>query len=356
MKVIPLLVSLLILSAGCVSPAGVINETGPLSESTQAVIIPGSEDRYVFEQNQRLGRGINLGNALEAPLEGEWGVVLKENYFATIKEGGFDSIRVPIRWSAHAPEGAPFTISPDFFARIDWVVEQAIQNDLMVIINMHHYEEIMVDPQGHRERFLSMWRQIADHFKDAPESVYFELLNEPNGAIARGGTWNEIAADGIREIRKTNPDRTLIVGPGNWNAISSLQRLTLPEDDRNLIVTVHYYEPFHFTHQGAEWVDGSDSWLGTLWKGSPGEASAVRSALDRAERWGQQNNRPIFLGEFGAYSKADMDSRARYTAFVAREADQRGFSWAYWEFGAGFGAYDREKEQWIEKIYRALVP
>ncbi|RLT32193.1 MAG: glycoside hydrolase family 5 protein, partial [Chloroflexi bacterium] len=71
--------------------------------------------------------------------------------------------------------------------------------------------------------------------------------------------------------------------------------------------------------------------------------------------WGKKNGRPIYLGEFGAYSRADMDSRARYTAFVARTAEELGMSWAYWEFGASFGAYERGTGTWREELLTALV-
>src|SRR5690554_1433954 len=67
------------------------------------------------EFNKKLGRGINLGNALEAPAIGEWEVVLKEEYFSMIKEKGFSSVRIPIRWSAYAQTGAPYTIDQKFF-------------------------------------------------------------------------------------------------------------------------------------------------------------------------------------------------------------------------------------------------
>ena len=64
----------------------------------------------------------------------------------------------------------------------------------------------------------------------------------------------------------------------------------------------------------------------------------------------------LLLGEFGAYNKADLASRTRWTAFVARSAEERAISWAYWEFGAGFGVYDRSRNAWHEEILRALVP
>lgn len=311
-------------------------------------------DAFVFEQNRRLGRGVNLGNALEAPKEGEWGVTLEEGFFKTIKDGGFDSIRVPIRWNAHADAETPYTIAPAFFERVDWVVENALQQGLVVILDFHHYLELMEDPQEHQARFLSIWDQVARRYQQAPDSVYFELLNEPNGNIS--GDWNDILNEAIQVVRASNPRRTIIVGPVNWNSISSLDTLELPEQDRNLIVTFHYYQPFSFTHQGAEWAENSDAWLGTTWTGTRTEKFGIDRELDMAMRWADQYSRPLFMGEFGAYNKADMDSRALWTSYMARAAEQRRFSWAYWEFCAGFGVYDKAAQKWVEPLHLALVP
>ena len=58
----------------------------------------------------------------------------------------------------------------------------------------------------------------------------------------------------------------------------------------------------------------------------------------------------MLLGEFGAYDKADMDSRARYTAAVARAAERLGWSWAYWQFDSDFVVYDIGKDAWVEPL------
>ena len=329
--------------------------TVTLAAPTPTLIVSSESDRFAYEQNARLGRGVNLGNALESVSEGEWGVTLEEEFFDLIEQGGFDLVRVPIRWSAHAAETAPYTIDPVFFDRIDWVVEQASKRGLNVVLNIHHYEEIMEQPRDHKERFLSFWDQISRYYRNAPDSVYFELLNEPFGTLD-AISWNQFANEAIQVIRASNPQRTIIVGPGNWNSISNLYDLRLPETDRNLIVTVHYYLPFHFTHQGAEWVAYSEAWLGTRWNATQDEKMAIDRDFDAALKWSRQFSRPIFVGEFGAYSKADIDLRHRWTDFMARSIEKRGFSWAYWEFCAGFGVYDQEKQAWNEPILTALIP
>ncbi len=109
-----------------------------------------SADPAFKQLSSGLGRGVNLGNALEAPREGEWGVTLKAEYFTKIKQAGFDSVRIPVRWSNHAGHAAPYAIDAKFFARVDWAVGQALKNRLIPVLNMHHYEEIFQDPDGHR--------------------------------------------------------------------------------------------------------------------------------------------------------------------------------------------------------------
>jgi endoglucanase len=368
-------------------------------------------------------------------------------------------------------------------------VKQATDRGLAIIVDFHHYDELMTDPAGNLERFLGIWKNVAEAFKDAPNSVFFELHNEPNNKIEP--LWNEYLAQALAVVRTSNPSRAVIVGPNGWNSAWRLPELNLPADDK-LIVTFHNYEPFTFTHQGAEWINpmppvgvtwptpgatpragwqnwswgtdvgsSSDTALSVTYKqgwagfylhsdtgadtgssgyktlrlqtdravklrilclekneqasnppgvavetvantplevnlsecGNPttlrdlmiqsnvGEAqpaftlstleltkpgatlnlignarASVAEYLDFAAAWGKANNRPMFMGEFGAYGKADMNSRARWTQFVREETEKRQMSWGYWEFGAGFGVYDRTANAWIAPILNALLP
>jgi len=304
--------------------------------------------------SRKMFRGINIGNALEAPTEGAWGVYIRDEYFSIIKNAGFDTVRIPIRWSAHAKQSKPYTIAESFFKRVDHVINKSLEQGLITIINMHHYDEIMQNPTSHKERFLEMWRQIAERYKDYPEDLYFELLNEPHGELT-DSVWNQILKEAISIIRKTNPIRKIIIGPANWNSVYNLEMLEVPEDP-NIIVTFHFYTPFEFTHQGAEWVNPSPP-VGRKWTGTEDEKNQIRRELDIAYEWSKRHdNITLFMGEFGAYSKADMESRARWTCFVAREAEKRGIAWCYWEFCSGFGAYDPIRKKWREELLDALVP
>jgi endoglucanase len=315
----------------------------------------GKPARDIHAANAALGRGMNIGNALEAPEEGAWGVRLKSEYFTTIKQAGFQTVRLPIKWSVHAQRQAPYVIDPKFAERVDWAIDQALANGLNIIVDFHHYSEMDTDPDGHLPRLVGLWQQIAARYKNRPAGVYFELLNEPHGKLT-DTNWNAAIPKALAAVRETNATRPVIVGPASWNSIAALDKLQLPADDRNLIVTVHFYDPHEFTHQGAPWDRGAEKWKGRKWTGSDDERATVTKRFEAAAAWAKKHDRRIFLGEFGAYHVADPESRARWTAFVAREAERFGFSWAYWEFCSGFGTYDAKTDQWLPGLKAALVP
>ncbi|MEI7847220.1 MAG: glycoside hydrolase family 5 protein [Chloroflexota bacterium] len=307
-----------------------------------------------YSAKESLGRGLNLGDALEAPRDGQWGVVIVKQYFELIKKAGFNSVRIPINWEAHAWKNAPYTIDWRFFARVDQVVGWALKQNLVVILDFHSYPDLMENPQGHQKRYLALWQQIAGYYKNYPKTVLFELLNEPNGKLD-SAQWNKISNLALTLVRQTNPNRNVIIGGASSNSYDQLQSLELPAKDRHIILTFHYYNPFEFTHQGADWVD-MDKFLGQTWDASFAEKATISGQFFQVATWSLTQNRPVLVGEFGAYSKADMDSRARWTSFVAGEAEKHGFAWSYWEFGSKFGVYDRTAKAWREPLLKALIP
>jgi endoglucanase len=315
----------------------------------------GKRGRFTaFERARALGVGINLGNALEAPTEGEWGVRLTEQDFQLAADAGFDHIRLPVRWSAHAGEQAPYAIDGPFAARVKWAVDTALGRGLRVVLTVHHYRELMKDPETHGPRLVALWEQISKRFAGYPDELCFELLNEPNGAMGARET-NQILAEVIEAVRRDNPHRMLVVGPADWYKIARLDRLELPAHDEELIVTFHYYEPRAFTHQGAAWSNLPGQ-VGIDWPGPHGGTEEMGADFERAKRWSVARARPLYLGEFGAYEAAPVDARKRWTAAVARLARQHEIPYAYWELRAGFGAYDSVRKAWRKELLDAVLP
>lgn len=308
------------------------------------------------------GRGINLGNLLEAPSEGAWGVTLKKSDLQKIASKGLANVRIPIRWDGSGVGSAtfdrvgrtsPYTVDPRFFERVDSAISWSRQNRLVVVINNHHHDTLFQHLEQERPRFIALWKQIAERYANLPDSVAFEILNEPNTQVTIDA-WNSLLDTTLKVIRASNPTRPVVIGTANWGGLSGLSGLKLPDNDPNLILTIHYYEPFAFTHQGAEWTDPVPP-VGVTWTGSHYEKLAVKQAMDAISDYANAKNVPVWIGEFGSYSKGDTASRARWTAYCARLFESYGFSWSYWEFKAGFGVYNETPNTWNAFLVDALL-
>lgn len=304
-----------------------------------------------FEQNRRLGRGVNI-LGYDPIWESREKARFKTSYFRMIRDGGFTSVRINLHPFRHMD--AEHTLDAAWLATLDWAVRAATEARLMVILDLHEYNVMAADPVRNKDMFLAFWSQVAPRFKDAPSSVLFEIMNEPAEKFT-ADLWNAWFPEALAVIRKTNPDRTVVIGSPDWNSLFALKALRLPPSDRNIIVTVHYYLPMPFTHQGAPWTPEFKNLSGIEWLGTEADLRMLRGNFGIAQKWAEAEKRPILLGEFGAYEKADMASRARYTAAVARTAESLGWSWTYWQFDSDFVVYDIDKEQWVGPLLEALI-
>ncbi|HXD41741.1 MAG TPA: glycoside hydrolase family 5 protein, partial [Ramlibacter sp.] len=244
---------------------------------------------------------------------------------------------------------------------VDKAIDALLAKGVYVIVDVHHYSqlsgdrlhpnEFAVDPAVLETRLVNMWRQIAVRYKDRSPKLLFELLNEPHERLD-GQAWNALAARTLAVVRESNPTRAVLIGPGYWNSVRDLPKLRLPPD-RNVIVAIHNYDPFPFTHQGVMHLPNPFP-TGTTCCDA-GQRKEITDALDAARRWSQENGYPLHLGEFGTYNAADLASRENYARFVRDEAERRGIGWAYWDFAADFGMYSPETNTWVEPIRRALL-
>ena len=315
-------------------------------------------------------RGANLGDYLEANRFSRQNEVPAAD-FAVIKREGFDHVRVPVGWHQFVGPRPAFALEPEIFDKVDFVVTNALQNQLAVMINIHHFNALDQNPDGATEEFLAIWRQIAEHYQKYPRQLVFELDNEPH-ANATTALMNPIYAQAIAEIRKTNPRRTIVVEPGGWGGIAELNNLVLPPDD-NVIVSAHCYDPFYFTHQGAAWTDGQTPVTGIQFPGPPAQPLvpdpnlhlknyqldwinkyntlpaeqnpssplAFSDKLASIRAWSDYYGRPIHLGEFGAYTKADEPSRAHFYSTFRAAAEKQHIGWCLWDWNSGFRYWDK---------------
>ena len=307
-----------------------------------------------------LGRGINFGNMLEAPREGDWGVRVEQRWI-DLAARNFDTVRLPVRWSNHAAPTADAKLDEDFARRVDDVVDALLAKGLNVILDLHHYNQIngdarhpnefAVDPAVLEIRLVNIWKQLGDRYKGRSPKLVFELLNEPHGRL-NGEPWNLLAAKALAAVRQSNPTRAVVIGPSYWNNAKDLPKLRMPRD-MNLILALHTYDPLGYTHQGVSWIAVAQP-VGTECC-DESQRKSVTAALDVAKLWSDTNGFPVHVGEFGSVAVAPLSSREAYTRFVRQEIEARGFTWAYWELASSMGIYDPLLNTWIEPVRKALL-
>lgn len=328
-------------------------------------------------------RGANVGNYLESNRHHRQ-VQISADDFVQMKKEGFDHVRVPIGWHQYAGPAPEFKLEPEIFSLVDFVVSNALQNKLAVMINIHHFDALDQNPTSATPEFLAIWRQISAHYQNFPGQLAFELDNEPH-ENATTALMNPIYAQVITDIRKTNPNRTIFVEPGGWGGIGELKNLALPPDD-NVIVSVHCYDPFYFTHQGASWTGGRTPVTGIIFPGPPAQplvpdpelhlknyqldwikkyntlpaeqnpSSPVvfTKKLKYVKEWSDYYGRPVHLGEFGAYTKASEQSRANFYSAFRRAAEQNQIGWCIWDWSAGFRYWDKSNNRPMPGMHEAL--
>ncbi len=301
-------------------------------------------------------RCMNLGNSLEAPREGEWGFIIQNADLRAIKGAGFDTIRLPVRWDTHMGRRAPYTVDPAYMERVAQIVDMAQTMGLGVVLDVHHYEALTKNPRSEARRFYALWEQIARRFAGYSDSVYFELFNEPLRST-RMDDVNTLYKNAVGIIRKTNPDRIVIMGGNTWNAIDTIGDVDWAgvgwPKDPNIVATYHDYGPHDFTHQGATWTTPVLP-LGRKWGGRADE-DEFKLTFNQAAAFKAKTGLRLFVGEFGVINQVPLAERNAWMKARRKAMEAQGTPWCVWNYSATFNVFNEQTRQWLPGTKDALM-
>ena len=228
-----------------------------------------------------MGRGINLGNTLEPPFEGEWNNgPAQESYFDAYLDAGFSNIRIPVRWDNHTADLPPFDVTESWMDRVEEVVDWGLSRGFFITLNGHHEDWLKNDYSNTilQDRYDAIWAQIAERFKDKSEKLLFEIINEPNGmTVAQVDELNIRILDIIRE---TNPTRIVIYGGNMYANSEQLLNANIP-DDEYIVGYYHAYDPWQFSGEG------QGTW------GTVNDYQQLTNKYETVKSWSDANNIPI---------------------------------------------------------------
>ncbi len=296
-------------------------------------------------------RCVNMGNALEAPNGAPWGKNYAKADYQKIAAAGFDTVRIPVRWSDYTGPAPDYQIHPEFAGLVDNNLKWALTSGLNVIVNVHHFDEMMDNPAEQMERFRAIWDQISLRYSRLPDNVWFEVLNEPNKKL-EGKLMRQAQALSLATIRRDNPDRVVIFGGEEWSGIRSLAT-NLATDDPNVVYTFHYYDPFSFTHQEATWL-GENMPKGKRGWGSAEDKAELANAIEIATAFRDAVKRPVFLGEFGVNDPVNNKQRVKWVGAVKTAMEGADIPWCLWAYGNTFALHS-EENGWDEDMLAVLT-
>ena len=322
--------------------------------------VPEMRDISTQELIEDMGLGINLGNTFEATgswitdgsvsdYETCWGSpIITEEMIKGYKEAGFGVIRVPANWSNLMADD--YTINEEFEARIHEVVDWILDNDMYVILNMHHENWIADMPKNEEEcmkHYTRLWEQIAGSFKDYGDKLMFESLNEEGGwdsvwnqygsstegkAEAYGylNKLNQTFVDTVRASGSNNEKRHLLIA-GYYTDIDRTcdELFVMPNDPQGrLAVSVHYYNPSTLTilEADADWGKAKTDW------GSDEDIAELNRKLDMIKTHFADKGYPVIVGEYGCFGKnKTQEVKRAYMVDVCRETYIRGMLPVLWD-------------------------
>lgn len=348
------------------------------SSSSAASSIANPGGMTSVELTQVMGVGWNLGNSLEA-IGGEtaWGnPLVTQQLINSVKAAGFDTLRVPVAWSKFSDE-ANFVIDSSWMARVEEVVNYALNADMYVIMNIH-WDGGWMQPTYAQQNYVNnrlsiMWEQIATHFRDYDDRLLFAGTNEVMVEGDYGtpteeyytvqNSFNQTFVTTVRATGGRNATRHLVVQGFNTNIDHTVNFADIPVDtvaDR-LMMEVHYYDPYNFTlnensnitQWGAIATDpnATETWANEAW---------VDTQFQRMKTNFVDQGIGVILGEYGVISRPNVANhevyRTYWNEYITESAVRHGLVPVYWDNGyagnAGMAIFDRNNGN---QLYPAII-
>ena len=307
----------------------------------------------------------------------------RQNYFTEkdvkyLAGLGFDHIRIPVDeeqlWKEDGSgDNDGFTLLKQ---ALDWCKKYKL--DAIVdlhILRSHHFNQkikpLWTEPAA-QERFLQCWRDLSKELRNYPvEDVAYELMNEPVADDAED--WNKLIRKVIPVIRQEEPKRIIVIGSNRWQSAGTFNQLWVPENDKNIILSFHMYEPFLLTHHTASWTNIKDykgpvHYPGIIVKDEDlaNLPDSLRNIILRNKRSynidsirhhfmkpiavSKKYNLPLYCGEWGCLNLVPAEARDPWVTDMRKVLEENNIGWATWEYKSDFGIINKKGEEEKELI------
>jgi len=325
-----------------------------------------------MEINSKIKMGWNLYNTFEAPGgETGWGnPVVTQALIDTLKNAGFNAIRIPCNWYAHS-DAATSKIDVAWLNRVKEVIQYCFNDGMYVLLN-DHYDYGFLDCTATgakldtiKARQKAIWEQVATTMRDFDEHLMLASSNEPNASDLPTSinlhAFHQIFIDAVRSTGGKNAYRTLVIQApstsldlANYFTPDGLPGMPADKVANKLILEFHWYSPSNFcildedASWGSEWCFWGKNFHTTnvalLNRNSQSgtEEDYVDQTMQYANKMYVSKNIPLLIGEFDAQihdkrlkgypqdSILSRNSRAHFYRYLVQAARINGISTFNW--------------------------
>lgn len=330
-------------------------------------------------------RGVNISHWLsQSKRRGKEreGFFVEEDV-AFIASRGYDHIRIPIdeeqMWDENGnKEKMAFSL---LHKGIGW----AAKHQLRVVVDLHilrshHFnekEKPLWTDENEQEKFFQCWRDLSEELIQYPNGlVAYELMNEPVADDPED--WNRLVNKCLNVVREHEPERTVVIGSNRWQSVHTFADLKIPENDKNIMLSFHFYIPFILTHYRTSWTyledyEGPVKYPGLTVEDSDLEnlpeglyetikneqkyytIDSLNALMQLPIKKAKAYNLPLYCGEWGCYMLTPEESRLKWYKDVKACLEKNNIGWANWDYkGKGFGIVDEDRTP-REKLVKALL-
>ncbi|MFT3950691.1 MAG: glycoside hydrolase family 5 protein [Oscillospiraceae bacterium] len=348
------------------------SETDSAPTSTTGTTLMPIRDMTAVDLVKEMKIGWNLGNTFDASgatldAETAWqDVKTSKAMVDLLKNTGFNVMRVPVSWQDHLGAGPTFTIDEAWLDRVQEVVNYGIDNGMYVILNIHHEDwhfPSYANLDAAKAELTAVWSQLAARFQNYDEHLIFEGMNEPR-KVGTAQEWtggddesrdcvnqlNQTFVDTIRSSAGNNPKRCLMIPTYAASSTSvAVNAMTVPKDDKKIIVSIHAYLPYDFALN----TSGTDAWSAD----DSNSTQPIDQLMDTLNTFFISQGIPVVIGEYGAMNKYNDEARINWVKYYLSAAKNAGIPCIWWDnnlyvgsaTSESFGLMDRATATWRAK-------
>jgi endoglucanase len=285
--------------------------------------------------------------------------------FQKIGAMGFDHVRIPVDevqlWDSTGHK------EPQAFALLHKGIQWAMKSKLRAIVDLHiirsHYFNAGANPlwtsQAEQDKLVTLWQQLSEELGKYPNAwVAYELLNE---AVALDPEeWNNLVARMMTSLRSKEPERTVVIGSNMWQTPGTFPTLRIPENDKHIILSYHFYTPLALTHHEASWTPIAEYTGPVHYPGQIVDTSAYQSLSDAAVKYMREvangnctmetlekeitpaittakaKNLPLYCGEFGVYPTIPDQPKLQWYKDLCDIMRRHNIAYCHWNYKSDF--------------------